>query len=163
MMAVLIGQEFVSSAALWKQGTLQNEVLVLCLIWNAESIRVAVQHCKKTLRRQEKWRQPQSHFLRAASQPGNGYYSIDTVGIKLFPSLNTRMFMNIYWVPDTGVYWQYGSLIVALYSSDYTPQSHIEVKDNSILNWLINLQIDALRRCMNLVSITSKKIKINNI
>lgn len=41
-------------------------------------------------------------FWGAASQAENGYYSIDTVGIKLFPSLNTRMFMNIYWVSGAG-------------------------------------------------------------
>lgn len=79
------------------------------------SLSLSLPHCgcreRRCSHRPLRWKHPADKkndgrqnliFWGAASQAENGYYSIDTVGIKLFPSLNTRMFMNIYWVSGAG-------------------------------------------------------------
>lgn len=70
------------------------------------SLSLSLPHCgcreRRCSHRPLRWKHPADKkndgrqnliFWGAASQAGNGYYSIDTVGIKLFPSLNVHEYL----------------------------------------------------------------------
>lgn len=69
--------------------------LLLKMLWASPPSQLTDEDAGNT--RADKKNDP--HFPKGCKSARNVYYSIDTVGIKLFPSLNTKKFMNIYWVP----------------------------------------------------------------